>query len=203
MTARTAKNEQTSLPKRVQFTAHGKSFRTTDGVRLVYVDHGSLGPPMPPHVGQLLTEVGGLIDFPEGAVLPTDGRSLRRRLARRRSDGQCAVLGSHRPLPAVIPLEGMQWFAQSLPSMERTRGLPPGTSRFPPAVPAVVVTLMGCTRRPCGGMLGIRAAGGLTRKAPSIEGAFLVMAGQTLWLRSTSVRPAPNCYWLQCLARWR
>ncbi|MEO3932981.1 hypothetical protein WMO79_09255 [Micrococcaceae bacterium Sec7.4] len=24
---------------------------------------------MPPHVGQLLTEVGGLIDFPEGAVL--------------------------------------------------------------------------------------------------------------------------------------
>lgn len=36
-----AKNVQTSLPKEAQLTGHEKSFRTTDGVRLVYDDHGS------------------------------------------------------------------------------------------------------------------------------------------------------------------
>jgi pimeloyl-ACP methyl ester carboxylesterase len=41
MTARTAKNVQTSLPKEAQLTGHEKSFRTTDGVRLVYDDQGS------------------------------------------------------------------------------------------------------------------------------------------------------------------
>jgi non-heme chloroperoxidase len=41
MTARTAKIVRTSLPKEAQLTGHEKSFRTTDGVRLVYDDYGS------------------------------------------------------------------------------------------------------------------------------------------------------------------
>lgn len=41
MTTLTAKNVQTPLPKEAQLTGQEKSFRTTDGVRLVYDDHGS------------------------------------------------------------------------------------------------------------------------------------------------------------------
>ncbi len=70
---------------------------------------------MPPHVGQLLTELGGLVDFPEGALLQlivdhftADWRDVVPTV----NVPSWVATGRYSP---SFPLAGMQWFAQSLP----------------------------------------------------------------------------------------
>lgn len=75
----------------------------------------SLEPPMPAHVGQLLAEVGGLTDFPPGAVLhlmvdhfTADWRDVVSTV----NVPSWVATGRHSP---SFPLEGMQWLSETLP----------------------------------------------------------------------------------------
>jgi non-heme chloroperoxidase len=72
-------------------------------------------PPMPAHVGQLFAEVGGLADFPAGAVLDlmvdhftADWRDVVPTV----NVPSWVATGRYSP---SFPLEGMQWFAENLP----------------------------------------------------------------------------------------
>jgi pimeloyl-ACP methyl ester carboxylesterase len=75
----------------------------------------SLEPPMPPHVGQLFAEVGGLTDFPAGSVLQLMVDHFT-------ADWRDVIPTVHVPswvatgrYSPSFPLEGMQWFAEALP----------------------------------------------------------------------------------------
>jgi non-heme chloroperoxidase len=75
----------------------------------------ALEPPMPPHVGRLFSEVGGLTEFPEGAVLQllvdhftADWRDVVPTL----NVPSWVATGRYSP---SFPLEGMQWLADTLP----------------------------------------------------------------------------------------
>jgi non-heme chloroperoxidase len=75
----------------------------------------ALEPPMPPHVGKLLAEAGSPADFPVGAVLPpladhftADWRDVVPTV----NAPAWVATGRHSP---SFPLEGMEWFAGTLP----------------------------------------------------------------------------------------
>ncbi|MGN7149218.1 alpha/beta fold hydrolase [Arthrobacter sp. SAFR-179] len=75
----------------------------------------ALEPPAPPHVAQLFSEVGGLTQFPDGAVLPllvdhftADWRDVAPTV----NVPSWVATGRFSP---SFPLEGMQWLAENMP----------------------------------------------------------------------------------------
>jgi len=77
-------------------------------------------PPMPPHVQQLLADAGALTEYPVGSVRPlmldhfsADWRDVIPAI----DVPSWVVTGRHSP---GFPLEGMQWFADTLPNATLT-----------------------------------------------------------------------------------